>query len=134
LNHVKHQAPYFPPSLPPQKLVLCIALLLLAAQLSESACFFQRQITRARGKPRVRNRCIDKFDGTIHHIGESWKNSNCLNCECSVDGYECCELYSTPTSFESDCTVYFDRKACEFRVRLDSDPSVECPVLEAVGR
>ncbi|XP_055518468.1 beta-microseminoprotein-like [Leucoraja erinacea] len=110
------------------KLLLCIALLLLAAQLSESACFFQRHHKRAKGKPPAPLGCIDKSDGTAHDIGESWKNANCLNCVCSSNGYECCEMYSTPTSFPKGCNVLFDREACEFRAHVESDPSVECPV------
>ncbi|XP_078285135.1 beta-microseminoprotein-like [Rhinoraja longicauda] len=110
------------------KLLLSIALLLLGAQLSESACFDQQQLTDDRGT------CFDTNDGTYHQFGERWLSTNCWECVCARGDYKCCERYFMPIGFSHDCMVTFDRHSCSFRVISKNDPSVECLIEGAVGK
>ncbi|XP_055518467.1 beta-microseminoprotein-like isoform X2 [Leucoraja erinacea] len=110
------------------KLLLCIALLLPAAQLSESACFFEKQNTTGTGT------CFDTNDGTHHQFGESWMNTNCWDCVCAQKGYECCERYSVPFGVPDECMIIFQIQTCSFQVFMKNDPSVECTVGGAIGK
>lgn len=42
--------------------------------------------------------------------------------------------YSTPKSFPDDCMAEFDQQACKYKVFKKNDPSVQCPILSAVGK
>ncbi|XP_078285198.1 beta-microseminoprotein-like [Rhinoraja longicauda] len=110
------------------KLLLSIALLLLGAEHSGSACFYQQQNTDDKGT------CFDTNDGTYHQFGESWLSTNCWECVCARKGYKCCERYFMPTGFPHDCMITFDMHSCSFRVISKNDPSVECSIGGAVGK
>uniref|UniRef100_A0A8C6L640 Beta-microseminoprotein n=1 Tax=Nothobranchius furzeri TaxID=105023 RepID=A0A8C6L640_NOTFU len=73
--------------------------------------------------------CQDDVDMTWHPLGSHWRNSKCMDCDCS----SCCAAYSTPTQFPSDCVAVFDPTACEYIVHKKNDPSEICPVFAAVG-
>ncbi|XP_078284996.1 beta-microseminoprotein-like [Rhinoraja longicauda] len=111
-----------------QKHLLCIALLFLAAQLLESACFFELQHTTARGF------CFDTNDGTAHEIGELWTPTNCWECSCSLFGYMCCDRYFMPLDYPKDCMLTFDIQACAFLVKKKNNPFIDCPIQVIVGK
>ncbi|XP_055518169.1 beta-microseminoprotein-like [Leucoraja erinacea] len=105
------------------KLLLGIALLLLAAQLSESACFFQLQSTSEPGKSKV---CIDTTDGSVHKVGDSWNATNCMVCWCENGSYRCCERSPRTFVYPEDCVAVFDNEACQYRTHAKGNPSLEC--------
>ncbi|XP_055518471.1 prostate-associated microseminoprotein-like isoform X2 [Leucoraja erinacea] len=110
------------------KLLLCIALLLLAAPLSESSCTFQRQDTSGKDV------CVDVNDGTFHELEEVWMGSNCWECVCSRKGYTCCDRYFMPNDFPDDCMITFDIQECSFHVKQKAHPTVDCQTRVAVGK
>ncbi|XP_055518469.1 prostate-associated microseminoprotein-like [Leucoraja erinacea] len=110
------------------KHLLCIALLLLAAQPLESACFITPQHISARGF------CLDTNDGTSHEFGEYWYSTNCWECVCSLIGYICCERYFMPEGFPADCMLTFDIQNCRFRLKKRKNPTIDCPVEIVVGK
>ncbi|XP_055518166.1 beta-microseminoprotein-like [Leucoraja erinacea] len=116
------------------KLLLGIALLFLAAQLSEPACFFNAQSTRAPGECEDCNVCIDETDESVHEVGESWNATNCMVCSCRIGSYRCCDRAMRPVMFPEDCVAVLDHEACVYRVHLRDDPSIECPTYGAVGK
>ncbi|XP_037633217.1 beta-microseminoprotein-like [Sebastes umbrosus] len=103
---------------------LALALLLCAlASLSNAYCFLKPM------KQGVTH-CQDDVDQTWHAVGSSWRNSNCMDCDCSG----CCSAFSNPTSFPDYCEKVFDNAACEYRVHRKDNPSVPCPIYDAVGK
>jgi len=74
--------------------------------------------------------CQDDVDKTWHPVGSSWRNSECMDCDCGG----CCDAYSTPKQFPDDCVSVFDQEACVYRVHKKDDPTVECPIYAAVGK
>ncbi|XP_055518168.1 small serum protein 5-like [Leucoraja erinacea] len=106
------------------KLLLGIAVLFLAAQLSESACFVQTQSTIAPGESQESNVCIDETDGSVHEVGESWNATNCMVCWCSIGSYGCCDRALRPNVFPDDVVAVFDPEACVYRFHSRDDPSI----------
>ncbi|KAI9527736.1 hypothetical protein NQZ68_027826 [Dissostichus eleginoides] len=103
---------------------LALALLFCAlASLSDASCYAKAL------KPGM-TRCQDDRDNTWHPIGSSWRNSECWDCSCT----ECCQAFSTPTRFDSDCVSVFNSAACEFIVHKRNDPTQLCPIYGAVGK
>ncbi|XP_078107732.1 beta-microseminoprotein-like [Sander vitreus] len=103
---------------------LALALLLCAlASLSNAQCFHKAM----KGGM---THCQDDVDQTWHAVGSRWRNSRCMDCDCS----SCCAGYSTPTQFPDDCVSVFDSKACQHIVHKKDDPSVLCPIYGAVGK
>ncbi|XP_018525243.1 beta-microseminoprotein-like [Lates calcarifer] len=74
--------------------------------------------------------CQDNEDKTWHAVGSTWRNSKCMDCDCS----QCCSAYSTPKQFPDDCVSVFDSQICDYRVHKRDDPTVECPIYAAVGK
>ncbi|XP_069774084.1 beta-microseminoprotein-like [Narcine bancroftii] len=118
-------------------LLVCIVLLLPAVPLSESACYMYSkeegddfELSEARDF----TSCTDKSDGTIHEIGDSWKNHDCMKCTCFEEGYRCCEMFTKPVKFSKDCEAIFDRENCRYRVHRKDSPNVECPIWKAIGK
>ncbi|GCB75441.1 hypothetical protein scyTo_0016422, partial [Scyliorhinus torazame] len=68
------------------KFLVCVALLLLAVRYGESSCYRAPQ----QGIYKITKTCRDDVDGTWHADGESWKNSDCMRCECMPGLMECC--------------------------------------------
>ncbi|XP_051897178.1 beta-microseminoprotein-like [Pristis pectinata] len=108
------------------KFLLCISLLFLAAQPSESACYLQQKNATAK--------CIDPYDGAVYAVGESWINPVCVRCSCGEGTVGCCDVYSTPRGYSEDCDKLFNPLTCQFRVYRRDDPSIECPVHGGVGK
>ncbi|XP_051897179.1 beta-microseminoprotein-like isoform X1 [Pristis pectinata] len=106
------------------KLLLCIALLFLAAQLSESGCILRRKDATAD--------CIDPFDGSVHPVRQSWLDSVCRRCRCGEEFAECCPTVPTPVGYPEDCVALFNPRRCRYRVSKKNDPSIECPVTQSV--
>ncbi|XP_078284829.1 beta-microseminoprotein-like isoform X2 [Rhinoraja longicauda] len=108
------------------KLLLGIALLLLAVQLSESACFFQRQNISVADKSQDSSVCIDTTDGSVHKVGESWNATNCMVCSCETGSYRCCERSPRTFVFPEDCVAVFDSETCQYRIHMKGNPSLDC--------
>ncbi|KAI9527732.1 hypothetical protein NQZ68_027822 [Dissostichus eleginoides] len=103
---------------------LALALLFCAlASLSEASCYVKVL------QPGMTH-CQDDSDNTWHPIGSKWRNSKCLDCSCSG----CCQAFTTPTRFDSDCVSVFDSAACEFIVHKRNDPTQLCPIYGGVGK
>ncbi|KAM7416574.1 hypothetical protein PAMA_018568 [Pampus argenteus] len=103
---------------------LALALVLCALpSLTLAACYVKSL------KPDATH-CQDDVDKTWHAVGSSWRNSKCLDCDCT----SCCHSYSTPMSFPDDCVSVFDPKACVYIVHKKNNPSELCPIYGAVGK
>ncbi|XP_072122636.1 beta-microseminoprotein J1-like [Mobula birostris] len=110
------------------KLLLCIALLLLAAQLSESVCSIRRRIPPNGSGELEQVGCIDPYDGSLHPVGETWIDPVCMRCTCGSAFHECCTSYSTPSGYSEDCVSLFNPRECRYRVHRKDNPSIECEV------
>ncbi|XP_053180746.1 beta-microseminoprotein-like [Scomber japonicus] len=107
---------------------LALALLLCSLpSLSDAACY-RKAVKLELGKPQTH--CQDDVDKTWHPVGSTWRNSECMDCDCT----ECCSAYSTPRQFPDDCVSVFDSVACAYIVHKKDDPSVQCPIYAAVGK
>ncbi|XP_070402726.1 beta-microseminoprotein A1-like [Nothobranchius furzeri] len=104
-------------------LALTLLLLWVLVSLSDAQCYFKSML------PGVQTRCQDDVDKTWHPLGSRWRNSKCMDCDCS----SCCAAYSSPRKFPSDCVSVFDPKACKYIVHKKNNPSELCPVFAAVG-
>ncbi|XP_067250156.1 beta-microseminoprotein-like [Chanodichthys erythropterus] len=60
--------------------------------------------------------CQDSTDKTWHSVGSSWRNSKCMDCECSADSMSCCDAMATPTGYPDKCTVQYDYTTCTYEV------------------
>ncbi|XP_070402715.1 beta-microseminoprotein-like [Nothobranchius furzeri] len=98
-------------------------LLWCLVSLSNAQCFFKPL------PPGDQTHCQDDVDMTWHPLGSHWRNSKCMDCDCS----SCCAAYYIPTQFPSDCVSVFDPTACEYIVHKKNDPSEICPIYSAVG-
>ncbi|XP_037833852.1 beta-microseminoprotein-like [Kryptolebias marmoratus] len=103
---------------------LSLALLLCVLVSSSNAQCFAKHV------PEHQAFCQDDVDKTWHQVGSKWRNSACMDCSCS----RCCAGYVTPTNYPKDCVSVFDSVACKYIVHKKDDPSVECPILGAVGK
>uniref|UniRef100_UPI003AAD6CCF beta-microseminoprotein-like n=1 Tax=Centroberyx gerrardi TaxID=166262 RepID=UPI003AAD6CCF len=103
---------------------LALALLCALPSVLHAACFVKPDMIPGM------THCQDDEDKTWHPVGASWRNSACMDCDCSG----CCQAYSTPTGFPDDCVSVFDSKACEYKVHKKNDPSISCHIFSAVGK
>ncbi|XP_062913042.1 beta-microseminoprotein-like [Mobula hypostoma] len=112
------------------KLLLCITLLLLAAQLSESVCTLHQRIPL--NGTLEQNSCIDPYDGALHPVGETWIDPVCMRCSCNIDATSCCSTYPTPRGYSEDCAALFNPRECRYRVYRKDNPAIECEVYSSV--
>ncbi|XP_059821354.1 beta-microseminoprotein-like [Hypanus sabinus] len=115
------------------KLLLCIALLLLAAQLSESFCALNQR-TPLDGSSLSEQPCIDPLDGASYPVGETWIDAGCMRCTCGVNTIECCTTYVRPVGYSEDCEAKFNCRECRYRVYRKDNPAIECEFSGAVGK
>ncbi|XP_038641594.1 beta-microseminoprotein-like [Scyliorhinus canicula] len=113
-----------------QKSLVCVALLLLAVDDAESSCYVSPQQV----PNEITRKCKDDVDGTWHELGETWRNTDCMRCECSAESMSCCTMYGIPSGYSDDCIAFFDRQSCRYRVHLRNDSSIECGVHHSVGK
>ncbi|XP_072923209.1 beta-microseminoprotein-like [Hemitrygon akajei] len=115
------------------KLLLCIALLLLVAQLSESGCIFYPR-KPLNGSSLSEQPCIDPLDGASYPVGETWIDAGCMRCTCGVDTRECCTTYYVPSGYSEDCVAKFNCQQCRYRVYRKDNPAIECEVRSGRGK
>ncbi|XP_072341724.1 beta-microseminoprotein-like [Scyliorhinus torazame] len=113
-----------------KKFLVCVALLLLAVRYGESSCYRVPQPVPTE----ITKTCRDDVDGTWHAAGESWNNTDCVRCACSVELMSCCTMYGRPAGYSEDCIAVFDRQNCLYRVHLKNDSSIKCTVSAMVGK
>ncbi|XP_072923343.1 beta-microseminoprotein-like [Hemitrygon akajei] len=115
------------------KLLLCIALLLLVAQLSESFCA-SKQRTPQDGSSLSEQPCIDPLDGASYPVGETWIDADCMRCTCGVNITSCCATYYVPSGYSEDCVAKFNCQQCRYRVYRKDNPAIECEVRGSIGK
>ncbi|XP_002936005.1 beta-microseminoprotein isoform X5 [Xenopus tropicalis] len=75
------------------------------------------------------------YDKELHKLGSKFRNENCQDCTCSMDGsLECCQAYGTPVDYDKEkCEAIFNKEACLYNVVEKKDHSKECEVYAMVG-
>ncbi|XP_073723602.1 beta-microseminoprotein [Misgurnus anguillicaudatus] len=60
--------------------------------------------------------CQDLTDKTWHPVGTTWRNSKCMDCTCSAELMECCDVMKNPVNYPDKCTVERDYTTCTVQV------------------
>uniref|UniRef100_A0A8C2C6P2 Beta-microseminoprotein n=1 Tax=Cyprinus carpio TaxID=7962 RepID=A0A8C2C6P2_CYPCA len=85
-------------------LLLCAVLPMINA-----ACFTV-------GRKTTDKFCQDTTDKTWHPTGSVWRNSKCLDCNCSSESMSCCDAMQRPFNYPGKCQVEYDYTTCTFEV------------------
>nr|XP_055025014.1 beta-microseminoprotein-like [Misgurnus anguillicaudatus] len=67
--------------------------------------------------------CQDTTDKTWHPVGTTWRNSKCMDCDCTAESMNCCSAMANPTNYPDKCTVERDYTTCTVQVV----EKIQCP-------
>ncbi|XP_072341583.1 beta-microseminoprotein-like isoform X2 [Scyliorhinus torazame] len=104
----------------PQKVFVCLILLLLTIDLCDSDCKFVMKTEAGKSD------CMD--GGMSYKVGAMWKSEDCYTCYCGKVTAICCTDYSQVPDVPSNCEAIFDKRLCKYKVYSKDNPDILCEV------